>query len=275
MNGIDKIERFLSESDCKWTIRHVEECRSTNEEILKIIQNETELASKGVVLISNWQSHGKGRRGAKWESGKSKDLLFSIAISPTINPSHWTRLTHASALGISIGLKKLNYKPEIKWPNDIYINGCKVAGILVESYPDIDKNGIKGGVAVIGVGLNINSKKEDYCNSYRAPATSLLEESKNNLDELDRFLIAGSILKELHLQTKKCEKNFDDVLLEIKELSSVYGKKVEVQLATGISISGTVTDFGNEGEIVIEKETSSLGRTEVEIISSAYDLRFL
>ena len=65
------------------------------------------------------------------------------------------------------------------------------------------------------------------------------------------------------------------MLLEIKELSSVYGKKVEVQLATGISISGTVTDFGNEGEIVIEKETTSLGGPEVEIISSAYDLRFL
>ena len=78
MNGIDKIERFLSESDCKWAIRHVEECRSTNEEILKIIQNETELASKGVVLISNWQSHGKGRRGAKWESRKSQIYYFLL-----------------------------------------------------------------------------------------------------------------------------------------------------------------------------------------------------
>ena len=46
MNGIEKIEKFLSESDCTWAIRHVEECRSTNEEILKIIQNETELAGK-------------------------------------------------------------------------------------------------------------------------------------------------------------------------------------------------------------------------------------
>ena len=79
MNGIDKIERFLSETDCKWTIRHVEECRSTNEEILKIIQNETELASKGVVLISNWQSQERAE-GAR--NGNQENLRIYYFLLP-------------------------------------------------------------------------------------------------------------------------------------------------------------------------------------------------
>ena len=109
-HGIEKLQKAISKNDCSWNIRLIEECRSTNEEILSIIKEEPKLVDNGFVLFTNWQSHGKGRRGAKWESRKSNDLLFSIALSPIFDPTYWTRFTHATALGISNGLKKLNFE---------------------------------------------------------------------------------------------------------------------------------------------------------------------
>lgn len=272
-NGIEKLQKAISKNDCSWKIRLIEECRSTNEEILSIIKGEPKLVHNGFVLFANWQSHGKGRRGAKWESRKSKDLLFSIALSPTFNPTYWTRFTHATALGISNGLKKLNFDASIKWPNDIYINNCKVAGILVESYPEIINNNM--GIAIIGVGLNINSQKEDFSNSYRTPATSLSIQSDLEHNELDRFLIAEQVLTELNIQIQRCYKNFSAILSEVKESSFVYGKNVEVQLSGGSSVSGKVIDFGTEGELIIQKDNANGKESEIEQISSAHELRLI
>ncbi|MAN81614.1 MAG: biotin--[acetyl-CoA-carboxylase] ligase [Verrucomicrobiales bacterium] len=274
-HGIEKLQKAISKNDCSWNIRLIEECRSTNEEILSIIKEEPKLVDNGFVLFTNWQSHGKGRRGAKWESRKSNDLLFSIALSPIFDPTYWTRFTHATALGISNGLKKLNFDPSIKWPNDIYIKSRKVAGILVESYPEIINQNNNMGIAIIGVGLNINSKKEDFSDSYRTPATSLSIQSDLDHNELDRFLVAEQVLTELNIQLQRCYQNFSDILSEIKESSFVYGKNVEIQLSGGGSVSGKVIDFGEEGELIIQRANVTGAEAAIEKISSAHELRLI
>ena len=274
MINTKEIQNFLSTNQCNWEVRFADECGSTNEEILKILGKDQELAFPGLVLLTDFQSQGKGRRGSKWESNKSKNLLFSIAFAPIMSTKNWSRLTHATALGICNALNKLNYNVTIKWPNDIYIGASKVAGILVESFPKILQNSGTG-LAVIGVGLNVNSKHEDFSENFRTPATSLLVKTNPEKGELDRLLIAEMVLNEIHIQINNCENSFSKILDDIKKISFIYQKKISIQLTNGNIITGKVLDFGNEGEIIIEKESPESGKPKIELISSAHEVRLI
>ena len=269
-----KIQNFLSINQCNWEVRFIDECSSTNEEVLKILDEDQELAFPGLVLLTDFQSQGKGRRGSKWESNKSKDLLFSIAFSPTMSTKNWSRLTHATALGICNALNKLNYNVTIKWPNDIYIGASKVAGILVESFPKILRNSGTG-LAVIGVGLNVNSKHEDFRENFGTPATSLFVKKDTQKGELDRKLIAEMVLHEIYIQINKCENSFSEILNDIKKISFIYQKRIRVQLTNGKLVLGKVLDFGNEGEIIIERESPERGGSKIDIITSAHEVRLI
>ena len=269
-----KIQNFLSINQCNWEVRFIDECSSANEEVLKILDEDQELAFPGLVLLTDFQSQGKGRRGSKWESNKSKDLLFSIAFSPTMSTKNWSRLTHATALGICNALNKLNYNVTIKWPNDIYIGASKVAGILVESFPKILQNSGTG-LAVIGVGLNVNSKHEDFRENFRTPATSLFVKKDTQKGELDRKLIAEMVLHEIYIQINKCENSFSEILNDIKKISFIYQKRIRVQLTNGKLVLGKVLDFGNEGEIIIERESPERGGSKIDIITSAHEVRLI
>tara|TARA_Y100000766_G_scaffold159495_1_gene137094 strand:- start:1992 stop:2816 length:825 start_codon:yes stop_codon:yes gene_type:complete len=274
MMDTEIIQDFLINKKCNWEIKFTEECESTNEEVLKIIKGNPTLALSGLVLLTDWQSKGRGRRGSTWESNKSKDLLFSIAFSPTMDAKNWTRLTHATALGICKALKELNYDVTIKWPNDVYIGASKVAGILVESFPKILQNS-KTGLAVIGVGLNVNSKHEDFSDNFRTPATSLYVKTNSKNGELNKQQIAKMVLNQIHIQINRCENCFSEILDDIKKISFIYQKRIRIQLSNGNLITGKVLDFGNEGEIIIEKELPEPGEPKIEVITSAHEVRLI
>jgi len=127
---------------------------STNTYASQILRNRN--SKEGTVIYTNYQSAGRGYAGNGWESDYDKNLLFSILLFPTVViPEEQFIISIAISLGICDFLEKHISDCTVKWPNDIYVNNDKIAGILIE-------NTIMGNIiedSVAGIGLNINQDK--------------------------------------------------------------------------------------------------------------------
>jgi BirA family biotin operon repressor/biotin-[acetyl-CoA-carboxylase] ligase len=145
----------------------LEQTGSTNDAILQIA---TPNSNQGLVLFAEHQSAGRGQRGNRWESAAAKGLWFSILLRPKIDINRAALLTAWAANGVSDTIRKeFSLKTTIKLPNDVQIDGRKVAGVLVEMRAQ-DK---APHVAIVGVGINVNQALEDFPIELRARAISL------------------------------------------------------------------------------------------------------
>jgi BirA family biotin operon repressor/biotin-[acetyl-CoA-carboxylase] ligase len=124
---------------------------STNSHAASILKHQE--LPEGCIIYTNYQSSGRGQAGNKWESEENKNLLISIILYPNmINPADQFQLSMVISLGICDFLQRYTAGISIKWPNDIYVNDDKIAGILIE-------NSIMGDIiehTIAGIGLNIN-----------------------------------------------------------------------------------------------------------------------
>ncbi len=127
---------------------------STNTYAAQLLRNEN--LPEGAVIYTNYQSAGKGQMGNKWESEDGKNLLISIILFPSmIIPEEQFIISMTLSLGICDFLRRHIPVCTIKWPNDIYVNDDKIAGILIES--SVIGQTIESTIA--GIGLNINQVK--------------------------------------------------------------------------------------------------------------------
>jgi len=139
-----------------FTIKKYTLLDSTNAEAMRLIEERK--AVEGLVLQAEEQTEGKGAGQNRWESAPDKNLTFSLIVQPRfIHPSQQFVLTEMISLALFDALEKRlgNDKLRIKWPNDLWYDRNKLAGILIQ-------NRIKGACldfSVIGVGLNVNQKE--------------------------------------------------------------------------------------------------------------------
>ena len=131
-------------------IIHLTDIPSTNDYLLGL---NTE---QDVVAVSDYQSHGKGMGGNRWESEAGKNLLFSILIHPTWLPVNMQYLlSMAEALALRNTLADIIPDVTIKWPNDIYWQDKKISGTRI----DVNLHGSMLADVVIGTGININQRE--------------------------------------------------------------------------------------------------------------------
>lgn len=127
-----------------------------------------ELKDKTIVY-SALQTAGRGRMQRKWNSNSGDNIYASIVLKPSKELKEvYSNLTQYLSLVLAETIEDYNIYPQIKWPNDVRINGKKISGILAESV--IVKNELKG--IILGFGVNLNCKKEDL-EVIDQPATSL------------------------------------------------------------------------------------------------------
>ncbi|MEQ8625227.1 MAG: biotin--[acetyl-CoA-carboxylase] ligase [Vicingaceae bacterium] len=176
----------MNRSTLNFKIIQIDSGLSTNIYAQKLLRLEN--VQEGHVLQTDFQKDGKGQHEKKWDADIGKNLLFSIILQPNLTVEEQFLLSKS----ISVGLK--NYfdsmsvgEVKVKWPNDILINGEKIAGILIEN--SIYKSRIK--FSVVGIGLNVNQL---YFDDYQRPATSLIKLSgkkfklKETLEEVLAYI---------------------------------------------------------------------------------------
>ena len=130
---------------------YIPQTPSTNALLQEMIRNES--LPEGFVVRTDFQTAGKGQPGNSWESETGKNLLFSMVLYPNqIKIDEQFLISQFVSLAIKRTLNQYLYGISIKWPNDIYWNDKKIAGILIEN----SLQGAKIKSSVIGIGLNVN-----------------------------------------------------------------------------------------------------------------------
>src|SRR5437763_8861257 len=145
----------------------LDETTSTNDVVLQMANGG---APEGLVVFAEHQTAGRGQRGNIWESAAGKGLLCSILLRPKVALQDSARLVDWAVKGIAWTVESACLrKVTIKSPNDIYIDGRKVAGVLVEmrAQPGAPH------LAVAGIGVNVNQKPSHFPEELRDCATSL------------------------------------------------------------------------------------------------------
>lgn len=153
-----------------------------------------ELAEKGegegAVVIAETQTSGRGRTGKRWYSKESKGIWMSLILRPEKAIDSSTLLTSIGCAAVARAIKKQAIEAQIKQPNDIYINGKKVCGLLLELSGEVDRVEY----AVLGIGVNVNQNEGDFPAELKGQVTSLRIEAGQNVrrkellcDILNRF----------------------------------------------------------------------------------------
>jgi BirA family transcriptional regulator, biotin operon repressor / biotin---[acetyl-CoA-carboxylase] ligase len=172
----------------------LEQTNSTNDAILRVAStNGLPSIPEGLVVLAEHQTDGRGQRANRWESAAGKGLWFSILLRPEIQLSDSARLTVWAIEAISSVIRiEFGLEPAIKLPNDVQLNGHKVAGVLVEMRAQ-DK---APHLAVVGIGINVNQCRDDFPAELRDKAISLAMALGR---QVDRQNFAVALLRNLDL----------------------------------------------------------------------------
>lgn len=206
----------------------------------------------GSVVISEKQCGGKGRSGKSWESPLG-GAWMSIIISPDIDHSRIPFITLATGVAVAKTLEMIGIEnPEIKWPNDILINGKKVCGILAEA---VSKNNTISNV-IIGVGIDVNLNLEKLPQQLQKITTTIEMELGKKMDE---NLLIKTFLEEFErINDLLNNENYEEILKEWRKRSYNIGKTVEVRKPYNKSYEGYVIGISKQGALVVEKNDGSL-----------------
>ncbi len=230
-----------------YEIRVRPETVSTNDDVLQLA---TRGANEGTAVFAESQTAGRGRRGDAWVSPPGVNLLFSLLLRPSTPPGQWTRIPHLAGLAVCRALEQQFPGlpgPRLKWPNDVYLDDRKLAGILVES------RALAGQppAAVLGIGLNVNLLPEHFPEGLRDLATTLRAHTGHLID---RNALAAAILAEWTvLYPGELATDFGTVRDELRRRAWLHGRTITV-VSGQREISGTAVDVGPEGELVLETE---------------------
>ena len=149
--------------------------------------------NEGLVVFAEHQTAGRGQRGNRWESAAGKGLWFSILLRPEIQLSDSGRLTIWAIEAISDVIRiEFGLEPAIKLPNDVQLNGHKVAGVLVEMRAQNNAPHL----AVVGIGINVNQCRDDFPAGLQDRAISLAMALGR---QVDRQKFAVALLRNLDL----------------------------------------------------------------------------
>ena len=177
----------------------IKETDSTNHWLKE--QSEKQPLDEGTAVIAEYQTAGKGQRGNRWESEAGKNITCSLLLYPDFLPvkQHFL-LSEAVALGLKDAAEQYICPVQIKWPNDLYYQNRKIAGILIEN----ELTGQIIGKSVIGIGLNVNQEQFSDAAPNAVSMKQILGE-EINVDTLLKKMVNAILFRYNTLKTGNTE----------------------------------------------------------------------
>jgi len=260
MIDIEKIKKSQKTSIFGKYIYYFPEIDSTNNYAQQLAQ---EGAPEGTIVVTDYQTEGKGRLDRIWESSKESNILMSVVLRPKLDIERVVRITLAASEIIISSLEKFlnkskvkNLNFSVKWPNDILANGKKIAGILTES--SLREKDIV--FVVVGIGLNVNQDMSELSDSVSGNATSLFAETDK---KHNREILVSEIITEFEKQYINLERtNYGQVLQDWKNRCDHIGKEILVETHVATE-TGKFIDVTERGILLYKSEDDQ----ETELIA--------
>ncbi|MBR5468782.1 MAG: biotin--[Firmicutes bacterium] len=202
---------------------------------------------EGTLVIADEQTGGRGRMGRVWSSPKGEGIWMSLILRQNINPYHVSSVTLLAGLAVCRALRSFGIDAVIKWPNDVWINGKKVCGILTEM--SASQDGID--FVIVGIGVNVNTSI--FPQELENIACSLYTETNK---KYERNTVIAEIWHQFGLYYDGfAERGFSAIKNEYEKYCTNIGKRVNVlcddgyeALAMGIDDSGSLVVLKDNGE---------------------------
>lgn len=210
-------------------------------------------APEGTVVIADAQSAGKGRIGRRWESPPGMNLYTSIILRPPVPPQAAQNLTFLAAVAVAGAIEGYCGPPEVKWPNDILIEGKKVAGILMEMDSELDRIHF----VVAGIGININMEEASMPEGIRDIATSVRTRSGK---AVDRARLAGALYSGMEKWYKVYLKDgFAPIRDAWKRYFRAEGKSIKV-VSFSSATAGICAGIDDDGALLLRTPAGKVER---------------
>lgn len=220
----------------------LEETDSTNNDAKRIA---TEGAKEGTTVIANRQTAGKGRLGRSFFSPEEKGIYMSVVLRPKLALKSSTLITSMAAVAVARAIEKTSgVYAQIKWVNDVFLNGKKVCGILTEAAMDSENGQLA--YAVLGIGVNVGCM--EFPQELREVATSVSNEAGKSVP---REVLIAEILNELEAFYGTLASG--SFLEESRKRSLVIGKEIKV-VGAGQSYPARAVAIDESGQLVVETE---------------------
>ena len=188
--------------------------------------------------------------GRSFFSPANLNLYTSIIMRPQISTAEAPTLIHAAAVGCADAIAHTinqRHEVEIKWPNDILLNGLKASGILMEMSAEATRIDF----VVLGIGVNLNVPRESFPEEFRESATSL---SCHTGGEIDRVAFAQQLYRSLEdVMDVHRATGFEGIRPRYEALFRMTGRHVRVLDLDGSERSGTVAGIGKDGSLLLER----------------------
>ncbi|KQL53728.1 biotin--acetyl-CoA-carboxylase ligase [Heyndrickxia shackletonii] len=231
------------------TIQYLESTDSTQKVAHQLAQ---EGCPDGTLVIAEEQTNGRGRLARNWHSPKYTGIWMSLVLRPKLPPAKAPQFTLIAAVAVARAIEDIcEISPDIKWPNDLLLNGKKITGILTELQADSDKiNAI-----IMGIGMNVNQKEQDFPKELHNNATSLAIETGK---EISRSELVKRILENLEkYYLLYLEKGFAPLKLLWESYAVSLGKDIIARTISG-NISGKALGITEEGVLKIEDQNGQI-----------------
>jgi BirA family biotin operon repressor/biotin-[acetyl-CoA-carboxylase] ligase len=211
-------------------------------------------APDGIAVVADLQTHGRGRAGRRWHLAPGQGLALSLLLHLDCDPNPVGVLPLGAGLALARALEGLGVRADLKWPNDLLLGGRKLAGILCESRRNPVAGGSGAGDAVvIGVGVNVGGRAEQFPPEIRERSTSLAIEGFT----LDRETVAAAFLGALEpLWTVLQEGGREPVLEAWRARAPFWGRSVRVSAPSG-ELTGIARTLDSDGGLVLRLDSGA------------------
>jgi len=237
--------------------RFLPDTGSTNTDLLAMAEHG---APEWTVVVAGTQEAGRGRMGRTWVStGAGHELLVSVLLRPQVSPAEAPLISFLAAVCLVEACREAcGVEVRCKWPNDLMVGDRKLGGILAEAT-------VKGGRldhVVIGTGVNVGQRPDDFPEAIRDIATSLVVEG----GRADVAALLGAYLSALRARYEPNVPGFREIVLTgYRRVCDTIGRRVRATTTSGEQVEGTAVQVGEWGDLIVETQAgpASIGFGEI------------
>ena len=211
-----------------WRVEVLPLAGSTNEVVAERAKAGEE---PGLVVVAEEQSAGRGRLDRSWVSPPRAGLTFSVLLRPQADHLGWVSLLGGLAVAQALR-QQAGVDAVLKWPNDVLVEGRKVAGLLSQAVQGPD-----GLAVVLGIGLNVTTRREEL------PVPEATSLALEGAETTDRDTLLRAVLRAMSFTTDDRD--------GYRALCSTLGREVQVSLPGGAVVSGPAEAVDDEGRLVV------------------------